>query len=292
MLDIEAMRVKMNELAHSTVVVGDETMAKVHVHADDPGRVLSVAVFYGTLGQVNIQNMDEQHADFSTARRQEASEASVAVVAVAWGVGLEVLFTSLGVSRIVAGGDTMNPSVRDLLDAVAGAGSENVILLPNNRNILPAAEQAAESSDVTVKVVPTRSIPEGVAAALCFNPERDLDSNVRDMEEAVSSVTTGEITEAVRSVTLNGVAVEPGQLIGLLDHELVAAGDDLSDVVLSVLRKAGVSDGGLVTLLWGDPLKADDANAVVQDVTAAFPGVEFELVDGGQPLYHFIVSIE
>ena len=293
-LDPDWFRERMSALAGSTVVVGDETMVNVHVHADDPGPVLSLGVAHGALSQVKVQNMDEQHTEFSAARRREtgAPALSIAVVAVAWGVGLEVLFTSLGASGIVAGGDTMNPSVQDLMAAVASVGSENVIILPNNRNILPAAAQAAESSEKTVKVVATRSIPEGIAAALSFNPEQDLDSNVRDMEEAAALITTGEVTESVRAVTLNGVTAEPGQLIGLLDHQLIVAGGDLSDVVVSVLKQAEVSDGGLVTLLWGAPVTADDANAVVRDVNAAFPGVEVELVDGGQPHYHFILSIE
>ena len=292
-LDVEAMRKVMKEMAHSTVVVGDSTMVKVHVHADDPGPVLSVGASAGTLGQVNIQNMDEQHSGFAAARREEAGDAAtVSVVAVAWGLGLEVLFTSLGASGIVAGGDTMNPSVQELIGAVAEAPSDDVIILPNNRNIVPAAEQAAEGSDKTVKVIPTRSIPQGVSAILCFNAERDLAANVSDMEEAVSSVKTGEITEAVRSATLNGVAVEKGQIMGLLDNELVAVGDDLSDVTVSVLSRAGLSGDSLVTLYSGEQVASDETSAVVQDVTAAFPDIELELVDGGQPLYHFIMSIE
>ena len=292
-LDIDAMRERMKEMAHSTVVVGDSTMVKVHVHADDPGPVLSVGASAGTLGQVNIQNMDEQHSGFAAARREEADDAAtVSVVAVAWGLGLEVLFTSLGASGIVAGGDTMNPSVQELIDAVAEAPSDDVVILPNNRNIVPAAEQAAEGSDKTVRVIPTRSIPQGVSAILCFNAERDLAANVRDMEEAVSSVKTGEITEAVRSATLNGVAVEKGQIMGLLDNELVAAGDDLSDVTVSVLSRAGLSGDSLVTLYSGEQVASDETSVVAQDVTAAFPDIELELVDGGQPLYHFIMSIE
>ena len=296
-LDTEAVRERMADLARSVVVVGDETMVKVHVHADDPGPVVSLAVSHGTLSQVNIQNMDEQHGEFSSARRREAAALSseVGVVAIAWGKGLEALFASLGASGIVTGGNTMNPSVQELMEAIERAPSDDVILLPNNRNIVPAAVQAADNSRKTVRVIPTRSIPQGISAILSFNPERDLGSNVRDMEEEASSVLTAEVTEAVRPVTIKGdieVAVAPGQLIGLLENELVVGGDDLSEVVVSLLRKAEVADGGLVTLYWGDRLTDHEANAVVADVTAAFPGVEVELVEGGQPHYHFIASIE
>ena len=291
-LDPDAVREQMDGLARSTVVVGDDTMVKVHVHADDPGPVLSAGVSHGTLSQVSIQNMDEQHAEFSTARRQEAAPVPLAVVAIAWGRGLEELFTNLGASRILAAGDTMNPSVNDLLEAVEDAPSDNVIVLPNNRNIVPAANQAAELSDKTVLVVPTRSIPQGIAAILSLSLEQDAEANVAEMEEAVAAVRTGEVTEAVRAATLNDVAVEPGQLIGLLEHKLVVAGDDLSGVVAALLKEADVSEESLVTLYWGGPLGQDDVDEVARHLTEAFPGAEFEVVEGGQPHYHFIVSIE
>ena len=291
-LEPDAIRERLTDLAHSTVVVGDETMVKVHVHAKDPGPAVSVGVSYGTLSQVNIQNMDEQHVEFSVARRQEAEVAPVAAVAVAWGSGLEALFFSLGAAEIITGGNTMNPSVQEITEALEGVPSASVVLLPNNGNIVPAAVQAAELSKKTVKVVPTRSIPQGIAAILSFNPERDLASNVNDMETAVDSVRSGEVTEAVRAATLNGVTVEPGRLIGLVEHELVVAGDDLPDVVASTLRKAAVSEGDLVTLYWGDRLTKDEASVVTQEVKAAFPGVEVELVEGGQPHYHFLLSVE
>ena len=293
-LDTDSIRTQMVDMAHSAVVVGDESMVKIHVHAKDPGPVISTAVSHGILSQVNIQNMDEQHGDFSVARRSEASatQTAVAVITVAMGKGLEELFTSLGASRVIAGGDTMNPRVQDMIEAVNNAPSDNVVILPNNGNILPAATQAAEYSEKTVKVVPTRSIPQGIASILSFNPDRDLESNFSEMEEALESVRTGEVTEAVRSVTINDVAVEEGRLIGLLDRKLVTAGDDVGEVVVSVLGKADLSDGDLVTLYWGDLLTEEDANAVVAKVTAALPGVEAELVEGGQPHYHFLISIE
>ena len=291
-LDVDSIRDGLDAAARSTVVVGDDTMVKVHVHTDDPGPILSVGISQGMLSQISIQNMDEQHAGFSAARRKDAGAAQVAVVAVAWGKGLEALFASLGASELIAGGDTMNPSVKEMLDAVEGAPSDNVVILPNNGNIVPAAVQAADSSKKTVKVVATRSIPQGIAAILSFNPEQGLDSNVGAMEAAQASVRTAEVTGAVRAATIDGVAVEPGRLLGLLERELVVAGDDLSEVATSILSKAQVSDGDLVTLYWGDKLTADDANVVSKKVTAAFPGVEIELVEGGQPHYHLIMSIE
>ena len=295
-LDVDAIRDSMSRMAHSTVVVGDETMVNVHVHAEDPGPVVSFGVSQGTLSHVKLENMDSQHSEYSDARRREASPVSEAVetaaVVVASGKGLEDLFASLGAGAIIAGGDTMNPSVQELMEAVESVPSDNVVLLPNNGNIVPAATQAAESSEKTVKVVPTRSIPQGVSAILSFNSERDLDSNVGEMEEAAASVRTAEVTAAVRPARTKGVPVKAGQLIGLLERELVASGDDLADVVLSLLGEAEVSNGDLVTLYWGGPVTTDEADLVVQKLNGAFDGVEVELVEGGQPHYHFIISVE
>ncbi len=294
-LDPEAIRETMEGMASSTVIVGDESAVRVHVHAEDPGRVLSAAVSTGTLSRVSIQNMDEQRAEFSQERRDEASSepVEVAVVAVASGDGLKELFTSLGAAAVVQGGDTMNPSVGDLLQAVDGAPSDNVVILPNNKNIVPAALQAATNSTKNVKALDTRSIPQGVAAILCFNSDRDLDANVSDMESAIPSVRSGAVTKAVRTATVDGVAVEEGQLMGMLENKLVSAGQDLTELVGAVLREAGVSAESLVTLYWGAPLGEGDAEGVARDLADGdHEGVEIELVHGGQPHYHFIISIE
>ena len=293
-LDIDAIRQAVGEVGRSAVVVGDDTMVRVHAHAEDPGLLLSLGASRGTLGKVDIRNMDEQHTEFSAARRDEsvAEKVDVAVVAVALGDGLAALFTELGASRVVAGGDTMNPSVKDLMEAVESAPSDNIILLPNNKNILPAAQQVAEGATRDVRVIPTRSVPEGVSALLSFNVEEGLETNVEAMEEAASGVRSGEITKAVRDVTLDGVEVGAGMLIGLLDHKLVVSGTDLAEMTLSVIGKAEPSEGEVITLYRGEPVKTDEGEAVQRAVASAFPDAEVELVDGGQPHYHFLVSIE
>ena len=298
-MDQDAVRESMTSVADSTVVVGDDTMIKVHVHAHDPGPVISLAVSLGTLTQVKIDSMDEQHREFSMARRQEggvgvaeASVAEVAVVGVAWGKGLEAVFTDLGVARVLRAGDTMNPSVQEILAAVKGAPSENVIFLPNNRNIAPAAHRAIELSDKNVRVLPSTTIPQGIAAILAFSPEKSLDDNVSDMERTLSSVRTGEICRAVRAVKLGGIPVREGQIIGLLERDLVSVGDESTEVLLSLLSVAEVSHVDLVTLYWGGPLTESEAEAARAHVEAAFPEAEVDLVAGGQPHYHYIVSIE
>ena len=297
-LKVDEIRNQIDSLASSTVVVGDESMIKVHVHTDDPGPAISFAVSKGVLKEVNIQNMDDQHVEYSAARRSEEQIVPIALVAIAWGAGIENLFYSLGASRILTGGNTMNPSVQDILKEVENAPSENIIILPNNRNIVPAAMQVPGNSTKNVKVVNSKSIPQGVAAILNFNPEDDLESNISAMEEVISSVKTAEVTEAVRATVIkNGedvedVNVDPGQLIGLLDQKLVVAGDNILDVVSSLLNEASVSEGDLVTLYWGDCISKEDASFTKLKLEERFNNIEIELIDGGQPHYHFIISIE
>ncbi len=295
-LDIDDVRSYMITMARSTVVIGDAKALKVHVHAHDPGPVISYAVSLGTLSQVKIESMDEQHKEFSAARREEPAQTAhtlpTAIVAVAWGEGLEAMFTGMGAAGILTSGDTMNPSVRDIMEAVDAAPSDNVIFLPNNGNIVQAARQAVGVSGKSLRVVGSRSIPQGVAAILAFNPHIDIDENVKEMEEALASVKTGEVCQAVRPVELNGVAVEEGQIIGILERELVAAGDDPNEVLLALLKEADVAEGHLVTLYSGEPVTEQAAAAAGQRVESTHPGVEVEVVNGGQPYYHYIVSVE
>jgi DAK2 domain fusion protein YloV len=298
-MDPTSVREAMTILGRSTVVVGDESMVKVHLHTEDPGPALSRAVALGTLSQVKIQNMDEQHREYSDTRRQETAASPtevatgpIAVVAVALGRGLEDVFLELGAAKVLAGGDTMNPSVQEIVDAVQSVPSESVLFLPNNRNIIPAAKQAADTSDKSMALVPTTSIPQGIAAMLEFNPAIDLDENASSMERRLSSVRTGEICRAVRPVSLGGVSVAEGQLIGMLERKLVVAGDESTDVLISLLREADVSDGELVTIYWGEHLTQYDALAAQQRVSDAFPAAEVEVVEGGQPHYQYIVSVE
>ena len=299
-LDPDAVRERMTEMARSAVVIGDAAALKVHVHAEDPGPVISFAVSLGTLSQVKIESMDEQHREFYSDRRDEpaadaaptVSDAPAAIVAVARGEGIEAVFRSIGATGILAGGDTMNPSVRDILEAVESAPSDNVIFLPNNSNIVQAARQAAAISEKNLSVVPSTSIPQGISAMLAFNPHVSLDDSATEMEDALADVRTGEVCLAVREVELNGVAVSEGQVIGILDRELVAAGDSPTDVLLTLLDKADVEDGHLVTLYFGEPVSQDEAEQADALVTEAHPGIETEIVDGGQPYYHYVISIE
>ena len=291
-LDADDIRERVVALGRSVAVVGDDTAVRVHVHAEDPGPLVTLGASLGVISNVKIDNMDRQHREFLAARRASADPGSAAVVAVAWGSGLEELFAGLGAAVVLRGGDTMNPSVQEIVAAVDDAPADNVILLPNNRNIVPAAEQARGLTRKRLEVVPTTTIPEGVSAILAYNVDRDVEANLSAMKDARSSVRTGEITNASRSADLDGVKVAEGQTIGLLDNRIVAAGDDPTPVLASLLAAAGPSEGDVVTLYWGGRLTEEDARAALSHFTEQMSGVDVELVHGGQPHYDYIVSIE
>ena len=293
-LDVDDLRVVMNDIAGSTVVIGDGSRAMVHGHAEDPGRLISLGIGIGVLSKVKIENMDAQHADFASDRRVEepVTAGGVAVVAVAWGDGIEDVFRSEGATHLVTGGNTMNPSVRDLMDAIDRTSADTVYVLPNNKNIVPAAKQAAEQSTKSVHVVETVSIPQGIAALFDFNADADADENVESMEEARQEVKTGEITRAARDASIEGVEVREGQFLGLLEGKPRASGDELNPVLVELLAEVDLQPGGLVTLYWGEMLSSDDAESASQVLQEVYDDLDVEVVHGGQPHYEFIVSIE
>lgn len=294
-LDIDSIRVRMLEMGQSSVVIGDSQVVRVHVHAADPDPILAYGESLGEVSQVNVQDMDEQRREYSQQRREELDErgeGAVSVVAVARGQGIEAVFEEYGVSRILQGGDTMNPSVGQILAAVEDAPTNDVLLLPNNPNILSAANQAVQLTSKNLAVVPSLTIPQGITAMLEFDSSRGLTAISGQMEARLGQVRTGEVCTAVRTVQLDGVDVAEGQIIGLLDRELVASGDLPSSVLLEVLRQ-GVTDATeVVTLFWGQDVAEQEAVELCDAVADGFDGVEFELVQGGQPYYHYLVSIE
>lgn len=294
-IDIEAARAGMAAVASSVVVVGQPDMLKVHVHTEDPGPALSLGVSLGIVGEVNIQNMDQQHQEVLAGRGHGAAAAPaslpIAVVAVAVGEGFGALLRAEGASIVVEGGQTMNPSVQDILDAIERAPSDNVVVLPNNKNVVFAANHAAELAAKNVCVAPSHSIPQGLASLLALNPERDLDGNIAAMTQALSSVTTGEVTYAARATTIHGMVISEGQPIGLLDDDLVAGGDEPLGVLLDVLRKASLDEAELVTLYRGAGVADADAEAAVEAIQHAFD-LEVEVIYGGQPFYPYIFSVE
>jgi DAK2 domain fusion protein YloV len=290
-LEVEAIREKLNTIGESVLVVGDESTVRVHIHTFDPGAALSYATELGTLYQVKVENMDEQHRDFLLARAETPS-AAISVIAVASGEGLTEAFYSIGATIVVTGGETMNPSVQELLQAAESAPSYNVIILPNNPNILLAAEQVAGLSPKNVRVVPATTIPQGIAAVLVLDPEVDLETNAAEMNKALTSVRSGEVTTAVRSMDYDGLSIEEGQTIAFLDGDLVIADGEMPQAVLKLISMTGVEDGGLITIYYGANTHGSEAGKVAESVRKKYPAQEVEVVSGGQPHYNYIVSVE
>lgn len=290
-LDPEAIREKLSTLGESVLAVGDEAMIRVHLHTFDPGIALSYAAALGTLQQVKVEDMDDQHQDFLAAKSQQPI-GNVSTIAVASGEGLIQVFYSVGATIVVAGGETMNPSVEELLQAVESAHSDKVVILPNNANIVMAARQVPPLTKKQVEVVPTETIPQGIAALLVFNYEADLEANVAAMKAALATVRSGEITTAVRSMNLDGITVKEGQAIAFLDGELVVADDSMPQVVHKLLDKVDVEQTGLVTIYYGANTEQAEAERVGESVREKYPALEVEVVAGGQPHYNYIISVE
>ena len=292
-LDADAIEAELEQFGDSLLVVGDREALKVHVHTDDPGRALSVGTARGVIDRVEIANMHEQ-----TVQREErlleavpdTTPARSAVVAVVAGDGNRVLFESLGAAEIVAGGQSMNPSTAQLVDAVSAADADEVILLPNNSNVILAAEQAAGLAEKPVTVVRTDSIQAGLAAMVSFLPERSAAENAAEMAEALDGVITGEVTLASRDADLNGFSVREGRWLGLANGEAVAVGEAFDDVAEQVAEKLLAEPRLLLTLLTGDDAPALDG--LVERIRERHPDLELEVQAGGQPHYPLLLSAE
>ena len=287
----EQIRAFMESVGDSVIVVGDGALTRVHLHALKPGAAIDYAVERGTISQVKIENMQLQHRDAGAGAAQGAAS-KIGVVAVVPGAGFRDLFRSMGAAALVEGGQTMNPSVQDILAAVGGVGYQELILLPNNGNILLAARHAAEQSPRTLRVVPTRSLPQGIAALLAFNYEADLDENVRLMEEAASRVASIEVTRAVRAAQLQEWHVERGQSLGLVDDRLVAVAENLVDVALGAVAKAEPERRELVSIYTGEGVSAERGEELAAAIRAAYPHLDVEVAAGGQPHYPYILALE
>jgi dihydroxyacetone kinase-like predicted kinase len=317
----------------STVVAGDKTLLKVHTHTPTPGKILDYGVGLGSLQDINIENLQAQSLRYAaesarergvampdTARAvgsatlngrsgggtsaavatpvaappaQELRTGDIGTVAVAAGDGWVELFQSLGVSSIVPGGQTMNPSTQELLEAVQRCPAAKVILLPNNGNVIMSARQVPElANGKEVYVVPSDSLPQGVGALLAFNFEADFATNCHEMEQASKHVQTAEITRAVRTVQIDGVNVTEGDIIGLVNNRLVTAGTDRLSVVRDTLTRMHVGQYEIVTLYSGDSITSATASEMAQHIKEWFPAQEIEVVRGGQPYYDYIISAE
>jgi DAK2 domain fusion protein YloV len=292
-LDREALEAELEPLGDSLLVVGDDTALKIHLHTDDPGRILSMGGAVGLLDGVEIANMHRQ-----TEERQErlleavpdAEPNASDVIAVVAGAGNRRLFQSLGAATVIEGGQTMNPSTADLVEAIDTARAPEVLLLPNNDNVILTAEQAAALASKPVQVVPSRSIQAGLAAMVAYDGSREAQENAHEMREAIDTVATGEVTIASRDAQLNGVAVREGHYLGLADGKAVAGGESFEEVARAVIEQLLDEPRGLLTLLTGDgdPPLGD----LIKGVEERHPELELDIQAGGQPHYPLLLSAE
>ena len=292
-LDPDSLRKRLSRRGQSLIVVGDAHTIRVHVHTINPGRIIQLATSLGTVHSVSMRNMDEQHQDFLKKKREHLPAAKTEMVAIVAGDGLCEVFSSLGTAAIVPGGQTMNPSTKDILTAVNRLDSDDVIILPNNKNIIMTAEKVQQFTNKNICVVPSRTIPQGIAALLSFDYEADLETNAKLMAEAISAVKTVEITRAMRETAINGLKIKKGQAIGILDDgEIISVADTPEDALYKALGRLSPEKSAVLTLYYGADTDEEQAQKTRGNVNDIYSHLQVEVVRGGQPHYNYVVSLE
>jgi len=284
---IDRLRDKLTTVGDCVLVVGDLNLIKVHVHTNMPGKALQIALRYGMLSGIKIDNMREQHNETIEKEQKET-----AIIAVASGDGLKAIFRDFLVDHIVEGGQTMNPSAEDIARAVAAANAKNVIVLPNNKNIILAAEQANDLVKCNILVVPSATIPQGIAATLKFNPDLPAEENYKRMNAAIGNVKSGQVTKAVRVAKVNGQEIEKDDFMGLFDGDIVVHNKERKNAVMKLLNKMVDEDDCVITIFYGKEITEEIAGKLAKKVSDTFPDCDLEIQSGGQPVYDYIISVE
>lgn len=292
--DIDTLRDSLMQIGDCVLVIGDLDLIKVHVHTNSPDKALKYALNLGELDSLKIENMLQQHRQIVAKREAEMpkEKKECGIVSICAGKGLADIFRDLGCDFVVEGGQTMNPSVYDILNAINKVYAKQVYVLPNNGNIILAAQQAKELADVNVCVIPSKTVPEGIAAMVAFDHTLDVNSNEKNMNNAVSTVITAEVTHAVRNTRMNGFAVKEGDIIGISDKKIVAVGQSVEDTVVDTVAASKNDDIEMVTLYYGEEVKEEDAGKLVERLEELFPDMEFAVYFGGQPHYYYMISLE
>lgn len=290
----EDFRNDLSAYGDSLLVIADDEVAKIHIHSEQPGEVLSYGQNYGELIKIKIENMREQHTDIvgDKPKAQKTAVHPYAVVTVAMGEGVSELLKSLGASAVIEGGQTMNPSTADIVKAVEAVGAERVLILPNNKNIIMAAEQAAELLNIEAAVVPTKTVPQGMAAILAFNPEASVDTNQENMTQAFSHVKTGQITFAVRDTSIDGVEIAKDDFMAISEGKIILSTKDLDQASKDLLKSMIDEDSELITILYGEETTEEHAESLSDWLEETYPDLEVEVYNGKQPLYPYIISVE
>ena len=290
--EVGRLRRRLERIGDCVVVVGDLEIVKVHVHTNEPGKALQMALELGELDNIKIDNMLEEFRERQAAKAQAEPAKQFGIVAVALGEGITSIFNDLGVDKIVDGGQTMNPSTDDLLQAIESTNAREIFVLPNNSNIILAAQQAADLTEKKVYVVPTKSVPMGISAAVAFMSDVSGEENLEAMTEAAQHVHTASITYAVRDTSFDGHDIHEGDIMGLVDNKISCVGDSVTQVVKDVLAGMVTDESELITVFYGEDVDASAAEALSAEIEALYPGCDTTLYAGGQPLYYYIISVE
>lgn len=298
----EEFKSKVINKGDSLVVVGYEDVIKVHIHTNNPGKVLEEAVKFGELSKIKIDNMREEHREMLEGMYEEEAETEESVAAgefkkyafisVAMGEGMKNIFKDLGVDYVIEGGQTMNPSTQDMLEAIEKLNAEHIFILPNNKNIIMAANQAAEISDKDIRVIPTKTIPQGITCITMFNPEADVEENTEELKEAMEMVKTTSVTYAVRDTEVDGKEIKEGNILGLVEGKIKEVGEDPYKVAEDLIDSSVDEDSELITIFYGKDCEEEKVDALIEKLEEKYEDLDVQCYKGEQPLYYFIMSVE
>ncbi len=299
--DEEEFKAYLESIGDSIVCVADEDVVKVHVHTNDPGLAIQKALTYGQLSRIKIDNMREEHQEklIKDAEKAAAKEKKkeprkqVGFIAVSIGDGMNEIFRELGVDYIIEGGQTMNPSTDDMLTAIDNVNADHIFILPNNKNIILAANQARSlTKDKDILVVPTKTVPQGITAVINYMPEADVDTNFETMQEGIKNVKTGQVTYAVRDTKIDDKVIHEGDIMGIGDQGILSVGQSVEETTKSMLSQMVDEDTELISIYYGQDVLAEDAERLAETIGEKYPDADVDLHSGGQPIYYYVVSVE
>ncbi|MCY8176840.1 DAK2 domain-containing protein [Bacillus inaquosorum] len=296
--DEGTFRQDLSQFGDSLLVIADESLAKVHIHAEEPGNVLNYAQHYGELIKIKIENMREQHTSLISQESKPAenekppAKQPYGIVTVAMGEGISDLFKSIGASVVIEGGQTMNPSTEDIVEAVKSVNAETVFILPNNSNIIMAANQAASVMGEQVFVIPAKTVPQGMSALLAFNPDQETEANEANMLSAIQQVKSGQVTYSVRDTHIDGKDIKKGDFMGILNGTIIGTAEDQLSAAKMLLSEMIGEDDEIVTILYGEDASQEEAEELEAFLSEKYEEIEVEIHNGKQPLYSYIVSVE
>ena len=290
--DIDKLREKLCALGDSVICIGDLNLVKVHVHSNEPNKALEYALELGELHNLKIENMREQNRELKKKANVMEESKENGMIAVAPGDGIADLYRDLGVDEIIVGGQTMNPSAADIAAAADKVPARNVFVFPNNKNIILAAQQASDLTNKHLVVIPTRSIPEGISAAISFNPDGSVEENTEAMNDAIKGVKSGSVTYAVRDTHVDGFDLRVGDIIGLDDKAILAKGKLVGETTESLIAEMISEETMTITLFYGEDIRQDEAEALAEKIGNKYPNCEVTAMSGGQPVYYYLISVE